>query len=95
MAPRLRILSPKRNKRLQTGWEGFFPYYAGFPELFARELLRSAMLPCGAVILDPWNDTGTQRKRNNSFPHHRMCSSPECAGPARLSIWSGIRGRRG
>ena len=39
MAPRLRILSPKHNKRLQTGWEGFFPYYAGFPELFARELL--------------------------------------------------------
>lgn len=59
MATRLSILSPKRNKRLQTGWEGFFPYYAGFPELFARELLQSAGLPRGAVILDPWNGSGT------------------------------------
>ncbi|MCA1370223.1 site-specific DNA-methyltransferase [Bradyrhizobium sp. BRP14] len=59
MASRLHILSPKRNKRLQTGWEGFFPYYAGFPELFARELLQSAKLPRGAVILDPWNGSGT------------------------------------
>lgn len=59
MAKRLRILSPKRNKRLQTGWEGFFPYYAGYPELFARELLQSAKLPHGAVVLDPWNGSGT------------------------------------
>ena len=50
MAKRLRIVSPKRNKRLQTGWEGFFPYYAGYPELFARELLQSAKLPHGAVV---------------------------------------------
>ncbi|RXH31121.1 hypothetical protein XH99_10990 [Bradyrhizobium nanningense] len=59
IAPPLRILSPKRNKLLQTGWEGFFPYYAGFPEVFARELLQSAELPRGAVILDPWNGSGT------------------------------------
>ncbi|WP_375396407.1 DNA methyltransferase [uncultured Sphingomonas sp.] len=56
---RLSILSPKRNKRLQTGWEGFFPYYAGYPEHFARELLRTAKLPKGAVVLDPWNGSGT------------------------------------
>lgn len=59
MAKRLRIVSPKRNKRLQTGWEGFFPYYAGYPELFARELLQSAKLSRGAVVLDPWNGSGT------------------------------------
>lgn len=55
----LQILSPKRNKRLQTGWEGFFPYYAGYPEIFARELLQSANLPRRAVVLDPWNGSGT------------------------------------
>src|SRR3989338_5969494 len=55
----LQILSPKRNKRLQTGWEGFFPYYAGYPELFARELLMSANLPRHAGVLDPWNGSGT------------------------------------
>lgn len=55
----LNILSPKRNRRLQTGWEGFFPYYAGFPELFASEILKSANLPQGATVLDPWNGSGT------------------------------------
>lgn len=55
----LNILSPKRNKRLQTDWEGFFPYYAGFPELFAHELLKSAKLSTNAVVLDPWNGSGT------------------------------------
>ncbi|MGO6718525.1 DNA methyltransferase [Rhizobium ruizarguesonis] len=59
MAKWLSIVSPKRNKNLQTGWEGFFPYYAGYPELFARELLQSAKLPRGAVVLDPWNGSGT------------------------------------
>lgn len=59
MTSGLNILCPKRNKRLQTGWEGFFPYYAGFPELFARELLESAGLQQGAVVLDPWNGSGT------------------------------------
>lgn len=56
---RLKIASPKRNKRLQTGWEGFFPYYAGFPELFVREILDSAKLRPDAVVLDPWNGSGT------------------------------------
>ena len=59
MTNQLQIVSPKRNKRLQTGWEGFFPYYAGYPEVFARELLQSAKLPQGAVVLDPWNGSGT------------------------------------
>lgn len=67
MVARLSILSPKRNKRLQTGWEGFFPYYAGFPELFARELLQSAKLPRGAVILDPWNGSGTTTYAANAL----------------------------
>ncbi|MGK7755148.1 DNA methyltransferase [Roseovarius sp. C03] len=59
MFDELSIVSPKRNKRLQTGWEGFFPYYAGFPELFANEILKSAGLAEGAKILDPWNGSGT------------------------------------
>lgn len=67
MPAKLRILSPKRNRRLQTGWEGFFPYYAGFPELFARELLQSAKLPRGAVILDPWNGSGTTTYAANAL----------------------------
>jgi DNA methylase len=44
---------------LQSGWEGFFPYYAGYPESFAHALLTSANLPRDAVVLDPWNGSGT------------------------------------
>lgn len=53
------IPSPKRNRKLQTGWEGFFPYYAGYPEAFAQAVLSAAHLKAGAVILDPWNGSGT------------------------------------
>ncbi|MEJ0020838.1 MAG: DNA methyltransferase [Acetobacteraceae bacterium] len=55
----LQIPSPKRNRKFLSGWEGFFPYYAGYPEAFAHEVLRSAQLPPGAVVLDPWNGSGT------------------------------------
>jgi hypothetical protein len=53
------IGSPKRDRRLQTGWEGFFPYYAGYPEAFASALLSSCELEPNAVVLDPWNGSGT------------------------------------
>lgn len=55
----LKIASPKRSPKTQTGWEGFFPYYAGYPELFARELLSSAGLEKTSFVLDPWNGSGT------------------------------------
>jgi hypothetical protein len=55
----LNICSPKRYSRGQSGWEGFFPYYAGYPEAFARGLLTSANLPNDAVVFDPWNGSGT------------------------------------
>jgi hypothetical protein len=55
----LDICSPKRNHKPQAGWEGFFPYYAGFPESFARSILISRQLHEGAVVLDPWNGSGT------------------------------------
>jgi len=55
----LTIPSPKRNAKLQTGWEGFFPYYAGFPESFADAILSTAGVSTNSVILDPWNGSGT------------------------------------
>jgi hypothetical protein len=35
------IQSPKRNSHSLSGWDGFFPYYAGYPEAFAHPLSRS------------------------------------------------------
>lgn len=53
------IGSPKRTLQALKGWDGFFPYYAGYPESFARSLLESANLAKESVILDPWNGSGT------------------------------------
>ena len=55
----LRIGSPKRNAASKSGWQGFFPYYAGFSETFARELIASSPLNANSVIWDPWNGSGT------------------------------------
>lgn len=59
MFDKLEINSPKRKKHPQTNWDAFFPYYAGYPEAFARSVLSSADLNETAVILDPWNGSGT------------------------------------
>jgi hypothetical protein len=56
---RLVIQSPKRTSQSLSGWDGFFPYYAGYPETFARSLLQSANLPSDAVVFGPWNGSGT------------------------------------
>ncbi|MBN2970663.1 site-specific DNA-methyltransferase [Roseomonas aeriglobus] len=55
----LRIESPKRDASAKRGWSGFFPYYAGFPDRFASELIASATLDREAVVWDPWNGSGT------------------------------------
>lgn len=36
-----------------------FPYYAGYASSFAEQVLRDLALPAGAVVLDPWNGSGT------------------------------------
>ena len=56
---RLSIINPKRTRQPQTAWDEFFPYYAGYPDSFARSLLESAKLDPRAIILDPWNGSGT------------------------------------
>jgi hypothetical protein len=53
------IVSPKRTSKARTGWEGFFPYYAGYSEAFARVFLGSAGLSKSSRVLDPWNGSGT------------------------------------
>jgi DNA modification methylase len=53
------IQSPKRTPDAMRGWDGFFPYYAGYPEPFARSVLASAGLAKNALVVDPWNGSGT------------------------------------
>lgn len=53
------ISSPKRTRSAYRGWEGYFPYYAGYPLSFADQLIQSAGLSPHARVFDPWNGSGT------------------------------------
>jgi hypothetical protein len=59
LSSHLAISSPKRDSRTQRDWESFFPYYAGYSESFASAILASAKLNPAAIVLDPWNGSGT------------------------------------
>lgn len=64
----LNITSPKQRQKDRRGWSGLFPYYAGYPATFAEKIIESASLARDAVILDPWNGSGTTglaASRNN------------------------------
>lgn len=56
---RLKILSPKRNSRFDSGRSTWYPYYAGFSPEFAKGLIASSGLRGRAQVLDPWNGSGT------------------------------------
>lgn len=53
------IKSPKRKKNEKSTTDGFFPYYAGFPERFVREVIESSSLSSESLVFDPWNGSGT------------------------------------
>lgn len=55
----LDVPSPKNGSRSKAGWDGFFPYYAGYPLSFATRVIESAKLGSQSVIFDPWNGSGT------------------------------------
>lgn len=59
---KLTIPSPKQSRSSRRGWDAFFPYYAGYPSSFASALISSAGLDPSAVVLDPWNGSGTTTK---------------------------------
>jgi len=54
------IASPKRQRdNHESDWDGFFPYYAGFPASFARQIIETSGLHSKSTIFDPWNGSGT------------------------------------
>jgi DNA modification methylase len=57
----LQIGNPKRSVLAlkQSRGENFYPYYAGFSESFAYNLLHSLKRRKELVVLDPWNGSGT------------------------------------
>ncbi len=56
---KISIRNPKRNNGAGKKQKVFYPYYAGFSEEFAQTLISSLALNQKAVVLDPWNGSGT------------------------------------
>lgn len=52
----LNILNPKRKSESN---HNFYPYYAGFSQVFANSIIQSSRLNPEAQIFDPWNGSGT------------------------------------
>jgi len=55
----LQIANPKQYAERLPQSERLFPYYAGYSQTFAANLLASVRAEPTAVVLDPWNGSGT------------------------------------
>nr|BFE33166.1 hypothetical protein GCM10010200_054170 [Actinomadura rugatobispora] len=55
----IRKLTPKRPQSDKAGLADIFPYYAGFSFEWAKGQLRLEGFDENAVVLDPWNGSGT------------------------------------
>lgn len=64
------IESPKRKNNPKLKLKEFFPYYAGFPESFAKTVIGSSGLKDGSVVYDPWNGSGTTTTAAMKLGHH-------------------------
>lgn len=60
-------LSPKRPATETAGMADAFPYYAGFSFEWARGKISEHHLASDAVVLDPWNGSGTTTLAANSL----------------------------
>ncbi|MFD8070734.1 DNA methyltransferase [Streptomyces parvulus] len=60
-------LTPKRPATETAGMADAFPYYAGFSFEWARGKISEHHLPSDAVVLDPWNGSGTTTLAANSL----------------------------
>lgn len=55
---KLKITNPKRQAG-ECSWDALYPYYAGFPLSFAREILEQFAFTNDDIVWDPWNGSGT------------------------------------
>ena len=58
--------TPKRLPALGPKGGEWYPYYAGFTPGFAADVLKSLALNEKAVVLDPWNGTGTTTEASSA-----------------------------
>lgn len=53
------ILNPKKNYESEQIKPSWYNYYAGYSHTFTKNIINSCNLKESAMILDPWNGTGT------------------------------------
>lgn len=61
-------LTPKRLAG-DGGFDGWYPYYAGFSSRFAEGALATLGLPPGSTVLDPWVGSGTTAQAALALGH--------------------------
>jgi DNA modification methylase len=58
-APQFNSLNAKRAPISTGGIEAWYPYYAGYSNIFAEHVIEGLGLKNGQILLDPWNGSGT------------------------------------
>lgn len=53
------ITNPKKNHETEQIKPSWYNYYAGYSHTFTKNIINSCNLNKSAIILDPWNGTGT------------------------------------
>jgi DNA modification methylase len=54
------ISNPKLKQKFSSKFDSsLFPYYAGYSDCFAHDLIQSLNLERESLIYDPWNGSGT------------------------------------
>lgn len=56
------VTNPKRKRKSPHGVGQLYPFYPSFSEVFVEKLIRSANLNSSALLVDPWNGSGTTTK---------------------------------
>lgn len=65
-------LTAKRIPSRHGGLEGWYPYYAGYTEQFAKSIIANASHGTKLRILDPWNGSGTTTRAALTLGHQAI-----------------------
>src|SRR5690606_14793418 len=62
-------IDAKRRPGTEVGMEAWYPYYAGYTEEFAAQVIKASSLSPKSTVLDPWNGCGTTTRVADAQGH--------------------------
>lgn len=62
-------IDAKRRPGTEAGMEAWYPYYAGYTEEFAAQVIEASNLGPNSTVLDPWNGCGTTTRVADAQGH--------------------------